>query len=396
LRASVGVAAVAGLGLALVAGAAGLGFAIARRLTAPPSGRVYNLTVRGIVRHEDHDAVVLDRNQSTVATGVYNLWLENGGWVRLGPVVGEDTGTVTRLVESTEPAGALAAGQRASWSGIYYRDPADAGLDAEDVIVETPVGPAPAWLIRPTGNATSAWAIHIHGLASPRAGTLRGVKVAADAGLVSLVVTYRNDSEGPTVGSGRSTLGATETDDVRAAVRYAIAHGAERIVLFGWSMGGAIALQVAADHEFDGVIDRLILDSPVIDWYATVAANCGRAGLLPQAGVLSWPWLQWRQFARLVGLPSAIPLGRFNWIARAKELSVPTLILHGIEDTSSPPQAVRRLAQLSPDVVQLETFTANHTLGWNSGPELWMGLVSTWLVTPFRQCERGVRGLAPA
>jgi hypothetical protein len=208
LRAGAGVAAVAGLGLAIVAGAAGLGFAIARRLTAPPAGRVYNLTVRGVVQYEGHDAVVLDRDASTVATGVYNLWLEDGGWVRVGRLVGEDAGTVTRLVESTEPADALAGGKRVSWSGIYYRDPADAGLDAEDVIVETPVGPAPAWLIRPTAQATNDWAIHIHGLSSPRAGTLRGVKVAADAGLVSLVVTYRNDGEGPTVGTGRSTLGA--------------------------------------------------------------------------------------------------------------------------------------------------------------------------------------------
>lgn len=383
MKAGAGVAAVAGLGLALFAGAAGLGFAIARRLTAPPSGRVYNLIVRGIVRHEGHDAVVLDRNPSTVATGVYNLWLEDGGWVRLGPVIGEDAVTVTRLIESTAPADALSVGQRASWSGIYYRDPADAGLDAEDVIVETPVGPAPAWLIRPAGYATNDWAIHIHGLASPRAGTLRGVKVAADAGFVSLVVTYRNDGEGPTVGSGRSTLGATETDDVRAAVRYAIAHGGERIVLFGWSMGGAIALQVAADDEFAGVIDELVLDSPVLDWYATIAANCARVGLPAQAGMLSVPWLSWRPFAHAVGLPSTIPLGRFNWIGRAKKLSVTTLILHGIDDTSSPILRARRLMQLRSGRVHLEPFGAGHTMAWNSDPERWARLIRARLERGF-------------
>lgn len=379
MRAGAGVAATAGFGLAFLAGAAGLGFAIARRLTAPPSGRVHNLTVRGIVLHDGHDAVVLDHNVSTVAKGVYNLWLENGGWVRLGPVVGEDRGTVTRLVESTEPAGALAVGERASWSGIYYRDPADAGLDAEDVIVETPVGPAPAWLIRPTGNAMTGWAIHIHGLASPRAGTLRGVKVAADAGLVSLVVTYRNDGEGPTVGSGRSTLGATETDDVRAAVRYAIAHGAERIVLFGWSMGGAIALQVAADDEFAGVIDRLVLDSPVLDWYATIAANCARVGVPRQAGTFAHPWLEWGPLARSIGLPLAIRLGRFDWISHSKLLSTSTLILHGTEDTSSPPSVARLLARLRSNTVQLETFHAAHTLGWNSEPKRWTRRAREWL-----------------
>ena len=375
MKAGAGVAAVAGLGLALVAGAAVLGFAIARRLTAPPSGRVYNLRVRGIVRHEGHDAVVLDRNASTVATGVYNLWLEDGGWVRLGPAVAEDAETVTRLVESTEPAGGLKVGQRASWSGIYYRDPADAGLDAEDVIVETPVGPAPAWLIRPTSNATNDWAIHIHGLASPRAGTLRGVKVAAEAGLVSLVVTYRNDGEGPTVGSGRSTLGAKETDDVRAAVRYAIARGAERIVLFGWSMGGAIALQVAADDEFEGVIDRLVLDSPVLDWHVTIAANCVRVGLPSQFGALARPWLQRSPLARVVGFGPPISLGQFNWTARAHTLAIPTLILHGAGDTSSPPIVARQLAQLRPGTVELVTFRADHTLGWNSEPLRWHRVV---------------------
>jgi hypothetical protein len=163
------------------------------------------------------------------------------------------------------------------------------------------------------------------------------VKVAADAGFVSLVVTYRNDGEGPTVGSGRSTLGAAEADGVRAAVRYAIAHGADRVVLFRMVDGRGIALQVAADVEFDGVIDRLVLDSPVIDWCATIAANCARVGLPPQAAALARPWLQWSPLARSVGLPSALPLGRFNWIDRATALPVHALILHGTDDTSAPP-----------------------------------------------------------
>lgn len=371
--------AAAGLGLAVAAGAAGLGFAIARKLTAPLSERIFSLTIRDILRRADGDAVVLDLTPATAAPGIYNLWLEDGGWVRLGRVIDQDAATVTRLVESAAPNGALRVGRHASWSGIYYRDPEDAGLEAEDVIVETPVGPAPAWLIRPAGNATNDWAIHIHGLASPRAGTLRGVKVAADVGLVSLVVTYRNDGEGPRLGSGRSTLGASEAEDVRAAVRFAIAHGAERIVLFGWSMGGAIALQVAADREFDHVIDRLILDSPVLDWHETIAANCARVGLPRQVGVLASPWLQLNLLACAIGLSSSVPLDTFNWIARAPALSVPALVIHGTADTSSPPVAARRLAQLRPDMVQLETFLAEHTLAWNSDPERWARLANEWL-----------------
>lgn len=340
---------------------------------------MFDLTVRDVVRREGRDAVVLDRTARTSAPGLYNLWLEDGGWVRVGSVVAEAGDSVTRLVESTTPDGALRAGSRFSWSGIYYRDPADAGLQTVDVVVETPVGPAPAWLIPSSEGEGDRWAIHIHGLGSPRAGTLRGVEVAAQCGLTSLVVTYRNDGEGPTVGTGRSTLGATEMEDVRAAVHYALDRGARRIVLFGWSMGAAIALQLAADAEFLGVVDGLVLESPVLDWQATINTNCARAGLPAWFGVFARPWLQSRALARVVGLESEVLLDRFDWIARADELRVPTLMLHGTGDTSSPHAASSRLAGQRPLVVRLASFDADHAMAWNSDPERWRAAVREWL-----------------
>ncbi|MEL5991808.1 alpha/beta hydrolase family protein [Microbacterium phosphatis] len=323
---------------------------------------------------------MLDRTPRTQASGLYNLWLRDGGWVRLGAVVDEQASTVTRVVIGVTPDTELRPGVRASWSGIYYRDPADAGLDALDVVVETPVGPAPAWLIHPSDRPSDQWAIHIQGMGSSRAGTLRGVLVAADAGLTSLVVSYRNDGEGPRVGSGRSTLGAAETDDIRAAARYAVAHGARRIVLFGWSMGAAIALELATDAEFDGVIDRLVLDSPVLDWAATIDANCARAGLPSWFGAFGRPWLQTRVLARLVGLEAAVPLRRFNSTVRADALSIRTLILHGAQDSSAPHSVSARLARLRPDVVQLESFSSDHTLNWNSDPVRWRLIAARWAI----------------
>ncbi|WP_197671750.1 alpha/beta hydrolase family protein [Devriesea agamarum] len=74
------------------------------------------------------------------------------------------------------------------------------------------------------------------------AGTLRGVLTATELGYASLILSYRNTAEGPRVGTGRTTLGHTETTDVDEAIGYAIRRGAQRIVLFGWSMGAAIDL----------------------------------------------------------------------------------------------------------------------------------------------------------
>ena len=368
-----GGAAAAGLALG------GLGLVIARRLTAPASGRSYDLTIRGVDHSGERPIVVLDRTPATAAPGLYCLILENGGWVRLSnDVEGRGPGLVGREVLGETWKG-FAAGERASWSGIHFSTPEDAGLEATDIAVPTAVGQAPAWLITPGGAVSSTWAIHVHGLGSPRAGTLRGVQVASEAGLTSLVVTYRNDGEGPIVGTGRSELGAAEVDDVRAAVRFARGSGARDIVLFGWSMGAAIALQLAAEHEFRGTVVGLVLESPVLDWVSTIKANCARSGLPAWSGALAVPWLNLPPLARVTGLANPVGLRSFDWIARAGELTVPILILHGALDTSSPFEVSTRLMMLRPDIIDLETFDADHTMSWNSDRERWRASVSSWL-----------------
>ena len=205
-----------GAGL-LAAGALGAGWAIARRLTAPAGPRIFDLAIRDIEHDNDGtQRVVLDRTPQTAADGIYNLWFEGGGWVQLSAEVSDPggPGRIARAVTGTSPGLTLVAGDRASWSGIYYATPPVAGLNARDITITTPAGPCPAWRI---DGDPSTWAIHIHGLGSTRAGTLRGAQVATELGYTSLVVTYRNTAECPRVGTGGSTLGRTETADVDEA-----------------------------------------------------------------------------------------------------------------------------------------------------------------------------------
>jgi len=360
---------------------AGLGLVIAKSLTAPASGRTFDLVIRDVDDSGERPIVVLDRTPRTAAPGLYCFIAENGAWVRLShDVVDRGPHLVGREVVGDLSQG-LAAGDRVSWSGIVFSSPEDADLEVTDVVVQTDAGPAPAWLIPARGGPSISWAIHIHGLGSPRAGTLRGVQVASEAGLTSLVVTYRNDGDGPTVGFGRSELGASEANDVRAAVRFARENGARSVVLFGWSMGASIALQLAADPELRGVVTGLVLESPVLDWVVTIKTNIERSGLPAWTGTLALPWLNVRQLAHLTGLASPLALSHFDWIARAEELSVPTLILHGALDTSSPFHLSNRLRKLRPDVVDLEAFEADHTMSWNSDRDRWRSVVHAWLTS---------------
>ena len=359
-----------------------VGLHIAKKLTAPVGDRVYDVAIRHVDESGDRRVVEFDRNPRTLSPGNYSLLMGAGGVVRLSDLV-EDRGPVLVGREMlSDPGYTLKAGMHGSWSGINYLFPSDAGLESSDVDVMTAVGPAPAWLVSPrTGLSNNEWAIHVHGLGSPRAGTLRGVQVAADVGYTSLVVSYRNDGEGPTVGAGRSELGSVEVDDVRAAVQFALDRGAVRVILFGWSMGGAIALQIADEPMFRGVIAGLVLESPVLDWVSTIKANCARAGLPALAGQLAIPWLSTRLLSRLTGLRSSVDLSSFDWIARAEELTLPALILQGRNDTSSPYEASVRLRALRPDLVELELFDADHTMSWNSDRERWRITVSAWLAS---------------
>ena len=82
----------------------------------------------------------------------------------------------------------------------------------------------------------------------------------------SLLVSYRNDGEAPESKDGRYGLGDTEWQDVAAAMRFAREHGATEIVLMGWSMGGAIAMQAALRAEDRGLLSGIVLESPAVDW----------------------------------------------------------------------------------------------------------------------------------
>lgn len=359
--------------------AATTGWAIARRLTAPVSPRTFDLTIRGVEHDGDGDLIVLDRTDQSTADGTYNLWFEHDGWAQLSAeVLDRGPARIARRVTGTAPGFTPKVGDRASWSGIYYATPQDAGLTARDIAIGTPTGRCPAWRI--DGNP-STWAIHIHGLGSTRAGTLRSVLAASELDYTSLVVTYRNTDEGPRVGTGRTTLGFAETADIDEAIGYAVRRGAQRIVLFGWSMGAAIALRSADRPRHPGLITALVLDSPVLSWTEVIKTNCSRSGIPAAAGSLAIPWLTIHPLARLAGLPGRIPLRSFDWTARAADLTTPVLILHGVRDVSAPIWLSQTLQHQRPDLVTLETFDAGHTLTWNTEPALWRAAVTDWLAT---------------
>ncbi len=211
----------------------------------------------------------------------------------------------------------------------------------------------------------------MHGHDADLGESLRYLRTWHDLGLPVLVPEYRDDVGAPSSPDGWHHLGDTEWQDVAAAVRWAHDHGAGGVVLAGWSMGGAIALQVADRSDVAGLVRGLLLDSPVIDWrnvFATQGADRGLPG--PEITVAEWV-LQRR---------SGIDLNRLDWVARAKDLRRPTLIFCSDSDDYVPDGPAVRLAAARPDLVTLVRVPgARHTLERNVAPTRYDAVMRTWL-----------------
>src|SRR5206468_10257752 len=136
-----------------------------------------------------------------------------------------------------------------------------------------------------------------------------------------------NDVGAPASPDGVDHLGGTEWQDVDAAARWALGHGARDVVLGGWSMGGAVALQVADRSAVAGRIRALVLDSPVVDWQ-DVFRGQGSARGLPTIETDLAMWVAERRFG--------LDLARLDWAQRSRDLRIPTLIVHSDTDTYVP------------------------------------------------------------
>nr|WP_154924044.1 alpha/beta fold hydrolase [Microbacterium testaceum] len=369
------------LGVALAASSAALGAVSLRmaRTVVRPAGRLPDTRIVGL--DAAAQTITLTRTPDTELPGRYGLFtVGSHEYLRLGSIVGGDDDSVTRkLLTHVAADGDLAP--EAAFSGWYYDRPGDLHRPFRSVDVDTGVGPCPAWEF-PAADETDVWVIQVHGRGTTKAETLRAVPVFHDLGITSLVVSYRNDGEAPQSPSGTYALGATEWRDVDNAIGYARRRGARRVVLMGWSMGGALALQAALESPHADVIAGLVLESPVVDW-RTVLRFHGRLLRLPAPVVaVAQNAIASNWGATVLGSGEPIPLDRLDGVARARELRHPILVLHSDDDGFVPSDASHALAAARPDLVTMETFqVARHTKLWNYDETRWVTAITEWVRT---------------
>lgn len=382
LLAAVGVG--AGIGAVISVASSGLAAYFARRIVVPENAPE-ELDILHIDGFSPNMRIHLPADEETTVPGTYGLYFNQGaGHAVIGDIVEYDprSRTVSREILSVT-RGDIRRARRGRWTGVVYPDPLAAGVKFEDITLESDAGSLPAWLL-PTDHPdpSDTWAILIHGRASTRAEGLRAAPVLNTLGVPAIAMSYRNDAEVRVESSSRYGLGDTEWIDVDVAIDYAFEHGAKQVVLFGWSMGGAIAFQAASRGRNREHVAALILDGPVVDWI-NVLDGQARKNMLPTPvakltlEMITQPWAR-----PITGLETPLDLSRMDWVTRAAELDVPVLLIHSDDDEFVPSSPSHALASVRRDLVTMPPYAkARHTKEWNIDPVRWEDDVANFLET---------------
>ncbi|WP_055522981.1 alpha/beta hydrolase family protein [Streptomyces graminilatus] len=358
---------------ALAAGAASVAagrYASDAALKAPP-GRPLPSEPRLTVHATAAGRVVLTRALASQRPGTYGL-AGDGTHAVVGPVLNHAAHSADTVVRRLERVthGTLATRDRV-WltPNVHVGDPGTAlGLDHRDIGIPGELGALPAWFVP---GARTTWVITVHGLGTTREHPLNVLPFLHGHQFPVLDLAYRGDAGAPRPQDGLCHLGETEWRDLDAAMRYALSHGAEHVVLYGWSTGATMALRAAAHSALRARVSGLVLDSPVLNWETTLRALATArrtpGPLLPLA-------------VRAAQGRTGLHGDRIDRAADPARLTVPVLIFHGPADTIAPWTPSRRLAAGRPDLITLhQVRDAPHGAMWNADPATYEEILRRFL-----------------
>lgn len=243
----------------------------------------------------------------------------------------------------------------------YRGDPLKAlGLPFESVTYPTELGDADAWFV-PAANMAGPWAVYVHGIGGIRENGYRQLSILNEAGIPTLLITYRNDKGAPAEADPLYSFGVSEWRDLDAAVSWMVGRGAPSVILVAESMGGGIAGQFLMNSEQIEKVAALALDAPALDITEVVADKLG-AKALPFAKTIATAGIAVFDLYRKAQLSKAVSLDA------VASFPAPLFLAHGTADGLVPIAISDRLvAERTAPTSYLRT-NANHLLSFKEDP----------------------------
>ena len=245
---------------------------------------------------------------------------------------------------------------------IYFPDrrvdltPGSVGLEYEDVFISTSDGVTlHGWFVPADSDLTLVWFHGNAGNVSHRVGNIALLHERVDVNI--FIFDYR--------GYGHSESSPSERGlylDAEAALEYLrlrTGASADKLVLFGRSLGGAVAVEMAARHDARAVI--------VESAFTSVRAMARRSSPV---------------FSRIVPA-GALVRARYDTLSRMKDVRAPILLIHGDADRTVPVDMASELYDAAPDPRSLYIIQgAAHNDTFTVGGNAYFGTLKRFLDNP--------------
>ena len=298
------------------------------------------------------------------------------GYGQVGEVVDATGSSITRTYThlTGEPP---QAGDLVELEGFAYpTDPGVLGLEYSQVSYSSPFGEFPAWFV---DGDSSTWAIFVHGRGAHMREGLRILPTLVDAGMPTMMISYRNDEASPQTEDRLARFGATEWEDLEGAVAYALDNGAEQVVLVGFSMGGSISIAFLERSPLAASVSAIIFDSPALNVAGMVGARAADTDLIPGLPI-KVPWSLTVAAKTFADVRFDVTWWLVDYPSHPNVVGVPVLLIHGDDDGSVPVDQSVGFAESLGDLARLELFPgAGHVRSWNVDRERYERIVAKFL-----------------